>query len=84
MYASQTKEIKRPTARNPQPPFQKGHEKKTETRNAEAMTEEGEEKRSDLPENHRCMLCIISISSSDGLEQHIGELPITLSGLDTK
>jgi hypothetical protein len=49
-----------------------------------ARAKEGEEKRSDLPENHRCMLCIISIGSSYGLEQHTGELPITLSGLDTK
>jgi hypothetical protein len=31
--------------------------------------EEGDENRSDLPENHRCTLCIISIRSLDGLEQ---------------
>jgi hypothetical protein len=36
MYASQTKEIKRPSARIPHPPFQKGNEKKTETRNTDA------------------------------------------------
>jgi hypothetical protein len=36
MYASQIEEIKRPTARSPHPPFPKGNENKTETRNAEA------------------------------------------------
>jgi hypothetical protein len=82
MYASQTKE---PSARISHPPFQKGNEKKTETRNTAARAEEGAEKRNDRPENHRCMLCIISIGSSDGLEQHTGEqVSITLSGLDTK
>jgi hypothetical protein len=69
MYASQIEEIKRPTARSPHPPFPKGIENKTETRNAEAKAEEGEEKRSDLPEKHWCTLCIISIRSSDGVEQ---------------
>jgi hypothetical protein len=39
MYASQTEEIKRPTARSPHPPFPKGNEKKTETRNAEARAQ---------------------------------------------
>jgi hypothetical protein len=36
MYATQTKERKSPSARIPHLPFQKGNEKKTETRNTEA------------------------------------------------